>query len=231
MTSRIAAALMAFLISACTLSGSIDTLEGEGEGDGSDAGTGAKDTTPATTTDTSSGASDTKVSGGKDTATPGTDTSVPPSPDTAPPPPAPDTAPPPTDTTPPDPTDIYSATRVLCVDEINRYRATEGKPPYAGWTAAHACSDAEAKSDSETGTAHGAFGKCGERAQNECPGWPGPPDSMITGCLKMMWDEGPGTPFSAHGHYINMSSTSYTAVACGFYKTPTGKYWSVQNFK
>ena len=120
---------------------------------------------------------------------------------------------------------------MICVDEINKYRATEGKPPYAGWTSAQSCADDESKADSISGVAHSAFGKCGESAQNECPGWPGPPDTLIVGCLKMMWAEGPGTPFSAHGHYINMSSTSYRSVACGFYKTPSGSYWAVQDFK
>ena len=42
--------------------------------------------------------------------------------------------------------------------------------------------------------------------------------------------EGPGEPFSDHGHYINMTNESYTKVACGFYTTPGGAVWSVQNF-
>jgi hypothetical protein len=103
--------------------------------------------------------------------------------------------------------------------------------PYAGWTSAGTCADGQAKTDSETMKAHSAFGKCGEFAQNECPGWPGPPTSLLSGCLKMMWAEGPGEPFSAHGHYINMSSTSYKSVACGFYQTPSGSWWAVQDFK
>jgi len=135
-------------------------------------------------------------------------------------------------TTPPDTGgESLDAVRVLCVDEINAYRATEGKTPYAGWTSAGPCADGQAKADSESGKAHGTFGKCGESAQNECPGWGGPPDSMIKGCLKMMWAEGPGEPFSAHGHYINMSSTGYSTVACGFYQTPSGSWWSVQDFR
>ena len=121
--------------------------------------------------------------------------------------------------------------RVFCVDEINKYRATLSLAPYAGWTSAGTCADGQSKTDSETGKAHSAFGKCGEFAQNECPGWPGPPDSLLSGCLKMMWAEGPGEPFSAHGHYINMSSKSYSSVACGFYKTPSGNWWAVQDFK
>jgi hypothetical protein len=63
-------------------------------------------------------------------------------------------------------------------------------------------------------------------AQNECPGWPGPSNTMIPGCLKAMWGEGPGG-----GHYENMASTRYTKVACGFYVLPNGKVWSVQNFR
>jgi hypothetical protein len=54
---------------------------------------------------------------------------------------------------------------------------------------------------------------------------------MIGSCLKMMWDEGPGSDFSKHGHYINMSNPNYTQVACGFYTKPDGGVWSVQDFR
>jgi hypothetical protein len=119
----------------------------------------------------------------------------------------------------------------LCVDTINQYRASLGLSPYERWTGAELCADGEAQSDSMTGTAHGAFGQCGEWAQNECPGWPAPADKMIVGCLQKMWEEGPGDFNSGHGHYINMSSTKYTLAACGFYTTPSGDIWSVQDFK
>lgn len=119
----------------------------------------------------------------------------------------------------------------LCVDTINMYRATLGLAPYARWTAEETCGNAQAQSDSQTGTAHGAFGMCTESAQNECPGWPAPPETMIIGCLQAMWNEGPGADFATHGHYINMSSTQYRQAACGFYTTPAGRIWSVQDFK
>ncbi len=119
----------------------------------------------------------------------------------------------------------------LCVDTINNYRKTLGLPPYARFNAEESCADGQAQSDSQSGTAHGAFGQCSDSAQNECPGWPGPPSSMITQCLAMMWAEGPGSDFSAHGHYINMSSTQYTQVACGFYTLSNGSVWAVQDFK
>jgi hypothetical protein len=130
---------------------------------------------------------------------------------------------------PGNPSDPLDSARQKCVDTINSYRATLGLPPYGRWVDAEVCSDGEAKSDSETKKAHGAFGTCKESAQDECPGWAGPPETLIDGCLKMMWAEGPG-PFATHGHYINMSSTAYTSVSCGFYQTPAGNYWAVQNF-
>ncbi len=126
--------------------------------------------------------------------------------------------------------DPDEAATQLCVDTINMYRGTLGLPPLARWTDAEDCSDAECVSDGMSGTPHGAFGMCGEFAQNECPGWPGPPADMITGCLELMWNEGPGEDFNAHGHYINMSSTDYTKVACGFAEV-NGEIWAVQNFQ
>jgi hypothetical protein len=119
----------------------------------------------------------------------------------------------------------------LCVNTINQYRATLGLPPYKRWVEAEMCSDEEAKSDSISMQPHGAFGQCGESAQNECPGWPGAPESIIGPCLEMMWAEGPGADFEKHGHYINMSSTNYTEVACGFWVTTEGEVWAVQNFR
>jgi hypothetical protein len=123
----------------------------------------------------------------------------------------------------------YESLRVQCVDRINAFRATEGLTALQRWSGAEACSDGEAKSDSETGKAHGAFGTCGEWAQDECPGWPSA-QSTVEGCLKSMWDE-KNNPGGQQGHYKNMSSKSYTQVACGFYQTPGGKVWALQNFK
>jgi hypothetical protein len=122
------------------------------------------------------------------------------------------------------------AARQACVDRINGFRATLGLTPLARWTEQESCSDAEAKSDSMTGDAHSAFGRCGEGAQNECPGW-GSVDQVVQDCLQDMWDEGPGEPYSDHGHYINMSNPDYERVACGFAKSADGGLWAVQNFR
>lgn len=53
---------------------------------------------------------------------------------------------------------------------------------------------------------------------------------MVDGCLADMFAEGPGEPFSKHGHYLNMTSLKYTSVACGFFVTGDGRVWMVQNF-
>lgn len=127
--------------------------------------------------------------------------------------------------------DPLAAQRQQCLDKINQYRDTLGLPHYKLWSGKGTCADGQAKSDQASGTAHGAFGKCGESAQNECPGWPISKISSASGsCLDMMWAEGPGTDFQAHGHYINMSSTKYTMVACGF-SGSSGSVWAVQDFK
>jgi hypothetical protein len=123
-----------------------------------------------------------------------------------------------------------SSPEQLCVDTINMYRATLKLAPYARWSSAESCTAGQAQKDSASGTAHSAFGSCSESAQDECPGWPGPPSSMITSCLAQMWAEGPGPFNQGHGHYDNMSSTSYTQVACGFYVLPDGSVWAAQDF-
>ncbi len=122
------------------------------------------------------------------------------------------------------------AKSAACVDRINELRATIDLPPLERWEDAEECADDQARQDSESGTAHGAFGQCGESAQNECPGWPSY-DDIVEGCLQMMWDEGPGEPYSEHGHYINMTNPAYAEVACGFHVTSDGSVWAVQDFR
>ncbi len=127
--------------------------------------------------------------------------------------------------------DIY----VDCVRRINQFRAEcQCLPPLGRWgTSAERCADEHSEYDVSR-SPHSAFRDriCEDSgsAQNECPGW-GSEEQVISGCLQAMWDEGPGEPFSEHGHYINMSSTRYTEVACGFFTTPAGAVWSVQNFR
>lgn len=124
---------------------------------------------------------------------------------------------------------------VDCVARINQFRAEcQCLPPLERWNEGEDCADMQAEYDANGGGPHGGFRAniCSPRgsAQNECPGWRSI-DQVIDGCLQQMWDEGPGEPFSEHGHYINMSSTRYRRVACGFFTTAGGRIWAVQNFQ
>jgi hypothetical protein len=139
-------------------------------------------------------------------------------------------------TDPADAQDLYAQERIDCVDKINEYRATEGLPPYERWVDGEGCADDQAAYDMASGSAHDGFQDkiCSDadpRAQNECPGYRSL-NSVLTTCLSQMWAEGPGEPFSEHGHYINMSSTRYSKVACGFAaNSSNSSIWAVQNFK
>jgi hypothetical protein len=126
--------------------------------------------------------------------------------------------------------DKWSDERQQCVERINAMRATLDLSPLEQWISGERCADEQARDDSRTGIAHSAFGSCGESAQNECPGWPST-ESIIDDCLQLMWDEGPGEDYSAHGHYINMTNSSYTRVVCGFHETSSGEVWGIQNFQ
>jgi type IV secretory pathway TrbL component len=126
--------------------------------------------------------------------------------------------------------DPYGDARTRCVDRTNELRATKGLPPIPRLATAEACADGQAKSDSESGKAHGAFNACLDQvkgwkgvAQNECPGY-GSVEDTLTTCLDQMWAEGPGG-----GHYDNMTGDS-TDTACGIYTMPNGKVWLVQDF-
>jgi hypothetical protein len=121
-----------------------------------------------------------------------------------------------------------------CVQRINQFRAVcQCLPPLERWVDGEACADEHAEYDANTGTAHDGFRNMictpGGRGQNECPGYRSE-DQVIGLCLQQMWDEGPGEPFSEHGHYINMTNPAHARVACGFFTTSTGAVWAIQNF-
>ncbi len=127
--------------------------------------------------------------------------------------------------------DALAAARAQCVQIINADRATlmPASPPLQEDAAEEACVDGQAKADYTANTAHSAFGNCKEHAQDECPNWPGPPSSIMTKCLAQMWAEGPPAA-GVDNHWLNMSNAKYKKVACGFYQTPSGKWWATQDF-
>ena len=142
--------------------------------------------------------------------------------------PTPEPTPKPIET--PEPSTNYDSYRQQCADKINAWRAGEGKAPLQRWSSEETCADKSAQKEYESGSPHSSFGSCGEWAQNLCPGY-NDFGSIFSYCMVQMWDEGPGEPYSAHGHYLNMSSADYSKVACGFYEAPDGKIWHVENFK
>lgn len=119
----------------------------------------------------------------------------------------------------------------MCVDRTNEYRARANRAGVARRPDREACTDEEAAGDARAGSAHATFGRCGEGAQNACPGYPGSsPERALADCLESMFAEGPGEPYAAHGHYLNMTNPAYRGVACGFHVTPSGQLWITQDF-
>lgn len=121
-----------------------------------------------------------------------------------------------------------------CVRRVNQLRAEcQCLPPLERWYEGESCADEHAEYDAMTGQPHSGFrGQIcspGGRGQNECPGYRSD-QQVISLCLQQMWDEGPGEPFSAHGHYINMTNPSHNRVACGFFTTDNGQVWAIQNY-
>jgi hypothetical protein len=125
-----------------------------------------------------------------------------------------------------------------CVDTINKIRLDcMCLPPLARWTEGEACADQMAEYDTGQDSAHAGFKArlCtpGGSAQCECPGW-GSVSSITQGtsrmesCLEMMWHE-VDNPSGEQGHYLAMSSKTYTKVACGINSSATN-VWAVQNY-
>jgi hypothetical protein len=127
-----------------------------------------------------------------------------------------------------------------CVERVNQFRACVCLGPLARNAAGEACADQEARYDSQTGLAHSGFVNaiCSPTglAQNECPGWSSA-QQTVSRCMQDMFNEGPppsspctGSCFETYGHFINMTSTRYRSVACGFYTTASGEVWQTQNY-
>jgi len=129
----------------------------------------------------------------------------------------------------------WAAVDSVCQETINTYRSSISLAPLAHWTDSAPCFSRQADLDFAAGTGHANFGLCKESAQNTCPGWDSDTTfsarvSTMKRCILGMWNEGPGEPYSAHGHYINMTNTSYTKVGCGFHHE-SGRLWINMDFR
>ena len=127
-----------------------------------------------------------------------------------------------------------------CVARINQFRTQCAcLPALSRSMDGEACADQMAEYDAAKNMAHAGYEDkiCQPSgAQNSCPGYSSN-NQVISLCMQQMWDEGPppsnpcnGACFQEYGHFINMTTTSSTKVACGFYTTTAGKVWAVQNF-
>ncbi len=136
-----------------------------------------------------------------------------------------------------------------CTDVINAIRQLEGKPWLKEDEAGECHADADASCNftngphfcntppqDDCGAAYptiveGILGTCiwqqmylTEKANYNTNLKNNPTDTMGTGCYSSPYPKG-------CGHYVNMVIDSRpTKVACGIYKTPGGKFYSVQNF-
>jgi hypothetical protein len=125
--------------------------------------------------------------------------------------------------------DNFAALRARCLQRTNEFRARASVLALGSRTDQSTCTDAQAGRDAASQKPHGAFGQCGENAQNECPGFKGSPEAVVDRCLQMMFDEGPGQG-PEHGHYVNMTNPNYRNLACGFHFMPDGSVWLIQNY-
>jgi hypothetical protein len=120
-----------------------------------------------------------------------------------------------------------------CVARINQFRACVCLGPLQRWNAGESCAGQDVAYDRARSSAHAGFLSNPKictpqgRAENECLG------GSVTNCIQSMFNEGPPPQnpckdacYQQHGHFINMTSTSYTHVACGF-----DGNWAVQNFE
>jgi hypothetical protein len=121
-----------------------------------------------------------------------------------------------------------------CVSLLNMYRDRVGQPPLMRDPDIEAYAAEGARSDSQTGFAHGHFSATGgggvAYAENEIPGWDlsfggGTVRGVIEEGTQMMWEEGPGG-----GHYENIVG-DYSHVGCGIHVTAGDSVWVVQDFR
>jgi hypothetical protein len=128
--------------------------------------------------------------------------------------------------------DPYDQARDACVTIINQYRAQVGAGPLARAKDMEACADNQAKVDAQHNSAHYAYfngpqcilNNVTDR-QNECPDFPGPPESGMQQCFAIVMKGGPGG-----GHYDVLTNRAYKRVACGIYAVSSDHLWMVQNY-
>jgi uncharacterized protein YkwD len=131
---------------------------------------------------------------------------------------------------------------VECVTQTNAYRAMNGKSALTESSQLETYAATGAMFDYENMMAHDHFtmtsGGGIAFAENECPGFDGwnianaggNMLSLMDMCLQAFYDEGPGSDYSTHGHYINMMG-DYGTLGCGIYEdSSSGDVTIVQDY-
>ena len=118
--------------------------------------------------------------------------------------------------------DPYGEARVDCVDAINADRATLKLPPYARWNAEESCTDGQAEADFESDDAAQRLREMRRARAGRVPRLARPARHDDHRVPRPDVGRGPRHHFATHGHYINMSSTAYTMVSCGYYVESDG---------
>ena len=113
------------------------------------------------------------------------------------------------------------------LDRVSLFASPSAADELARYT--RAVRSRQAALDIKGGKGHANFGLCKESAQNTCPGWSASETvesqvSVLRNCLRSMWNEGPGSDYSKHGHYTNMTNSGYRKVGCGF-AFASGSLW------
>jgi hypothetical protein len=131
--------------------------------------------------------------------------------------------------------------KAFCVSETNRYRAMGSVAAVTENTALETYADTGASTDYNASSAHSHFtatsGGGIAFAENECPGFSGwhlaaggDLNALVGQCIAAFYAEGPGTDYSAHGHYINMMNPSYSTLGCGIDQASNGDVTIVQDY-
>ncbi len=147
-----------------------------------------------------------------------------------------------------------------CVDQINKIRAAEGRPPLQRYVDGECTADSDARANYEHHLSHpnDNWHFCASgNAQNGCPDYSSADDIINTciwkqqyQCEKPCYQQNPTStcsnpnyyggctsPYDCApagtmcGHYVNMVvCPDYTKVACGIYIAPDGSFVAVENF-
>ena len=135
-----------------------------------------------------------------------------------------------------------NAALVECVTQTNAYRAMNGKSALTESSSLESYAATGAQFDYTNMMAHDHFtmtsGGGIAFAENELPGFSGwnisnaggDMTSLMDMCLQAFYDEGPGSDYSTHGHYIDMMG-AYGTLGCGIYEdSSTGNVTIVQDY-